>query len=203
MPSSFTQELTKRNLDFPSFALLCTRAMGVCIMMRDDDLSAPIPQEFKPQNYHKKALAKAVVKLAKLRALKGDQQTAWGKRHRKKALASTRGYAVREDNDDTLKIYGDMLVQVEAWKPPTKDHEPLQRFMIDQLKQSMRFDNHADYWQGEVAKLEAKSDKEYFAEQLKKAKDDVVYHTKEWKEEVARVKSRNQWLKRLRESLKR
>lgn len=202
MPSAFTQALTERKLDFPSFALLCTRAMGVCIMMRDDDLSAPIPQEFKPQDYHKKALAKAQAKLAKLRALKGDQQASWARRELKKALASTRGYAERESVDETLKIYQDMLVQVEAWKPPTKEHEPLQRYMIDQLKQSMQFDSHADYWKAEVAKLEAKTEKEYFAEQLKKAKDDVVYHTKEWKEEVARVKGRNQWLKRLRESLK-
>lgn len=36
--------------------------------------------------------------------------------------------------------YEDMLVKARRWKPPTRRHPSLKKFMIQQLKESIRFD---------------------------------------------------------------
>ena len=202
MPTGFVNELITRKLDFPAFALVCSRGMGVCITMRDDSLDTPIPEEFKPSDYHLKAEKKAQVKLARLQKLVGAERVAWGARELKKAIKQTRQYA--EDNDDAKQreIYADMKAKVEAWKPPTKDHVPLKTFMLDQLDSSSRSDSHDEFYLGEVRKLEAIKPLDYYRQELLKTKRDLVYHKKQYKEEVARVNQRNNWIKKLRESLK-
>ena len=39
---------------------------------------------------------------------------------------------------DGRERYETMLAEVEAWQPPTPDHEELKRFMADQLRESKR-----------------------------------------------------------------
>ena len=44
----------------------CARAFGACIMMRDESVDAPIPEEFKPSTYHIEELEKAKSDLKKV-----------------------------------------------------------------------------------------------------------------------------------------
>jgi len=202
MPTGYVNELITNKLDFPAFALVCTRAFGVCIMMRDDSLDTPIPEEFKPSDYHSKAIKKIEVKLARLKKLTGDERVSWGARELKKTIKLWKEYAQSNDTRQNLVVYEDMKKKVEAWKPPTKDHQPLKTFMLDQLESSARSDDHSSFYLGEVAKLESTKPLDYYRQQLRKAKDELAYHKKQHKEEVARVNQRNTWIRKLRESLK-
>ena len=58
MPTGYTSKIAD-GIGFKDFALSCARAFGACIEMRDDPSDKPIPNEFKPNDYHKKRMAAA------------------------------------------------------------------------------------------------------------------------------------------------
>jgi hypothetical protein len=202
--TGYTQELVDRKLGFEDFALLCSRAFGALVTLRDEPLSAPIPQELKPSNYHFKEIGKAKAALLKLRAIKTKKdRIVWGRKRLKKDIAA---YTVHRDEAKSKDTTGQMravLMKVEAWKPPHPDHAEFKKFMVQQLTDSIAMEERSgDFYGDMVTKLEGTGPLTAYEQALKKAKDDLAYHTKEWKEEVARTKSRNLWLGRLRRSLK-
>ena len=67
MPTGYTATLMEKGQDFPDFVLLCARAMGATIMLRDEPLDAPIP-EFQPSDYSAKQLEESKEELARLLA---------------------------------------------------------------------------------------------------------------------------------------
>lgn len=71
MPSAYTAPVQDGKItEFKDFAILCARAFGACIDMRDDPLDKPIPEAFSPVTKHyDEALATATNKLAALRAM--------------------------------------------------------------------------------------------------------------------------------------
>ena len=60
MTTGYTDAVGKGEItEFKDYALLCARAFGACVSMRDEPLDAEIPEEFKPNDYHEKSLQKA------------------------------------------------------------------------------------------------------------------------------------------------
>lgn len=196
MPTVYTAAIAD-GIDFEQFVMRCARAMGACILMRDDPMDAPIPERFEPSDYHARKLEEASAALAKLRVMSCDETE----------VAAQEAFAA-ETNSNTEAIarnrelrgkYEAMLTQVQAWAPPTPDHEGFKRFMTEQLTESIRFDCNEDYYQERKPKL--KTGEQWRVEQIAAALRDVDYHTRERDEEVARTESRNQWIAALRGSL--
>lgn len=53
MPTGYTAAVEDGTItEFDDFAWQCARAFGALIMMRDDPMSAPIPQKFEPTAEH-------------------------------------------------------------------------------------------------------------------------------------------------------
>lgn len=204
MPTGYTQELIDKDLDLKGFALVCARAFGVCIMMRDDSLDTPIPEEFKPSSWHRDAGSKAKVKLAKLMKMKSKtDREAWASKELKKQIAVLKRHAKLNNAEVAIKKMRAMLVEVNAWCPPTDEHAPLKKYMQDQLMSSIEADGHGtDYYSKEATKLQAVKPIDYYHSEVKRAKENVAYHKREWLAEVARVNQRNTWIKKLRNSLK-
>lgn len=202
MATGYTQQLIDKNLDFKGFALVCARAMGVCIMMRDNPMDEPIPEEFKTQPYHRDALKKAQAAFTKLSKITSrDAQEAWGRRAIKKEIALNKKHDSKSKAEGFERMEA-MLKEVQAWEPPTKDHQPFKDFMIRQLTSSIGFDKpSSNYYAEAVAKLENTGSCDHYRAALKKAKEEIVCHKKHWAEEVARVNERNTWIRKLRESL--
>ena len=65
MATGYTHSI-KNDITFEQFALLCARAFGACIEMRDDPTDKPIPKKFKVDSYHAKELKEAKTKLKTL-----------------------------------------------------------------------------------------------------------------------------------------
>jgi len=179
----------------PDFVMLCARAMGATIMMRDDPLNAPIPK-FEPSGYHTKAIAKAKAKLARLQAMDNDARIAFGEEEKASEITRHREWIAREEAENE-RLEG-MREQVEAWTPPTVDHEGLKAFMLEQIKISM---NNLDYQRDAIAKAEAKAPVDYYAEATAKARRDIEYHAAENAKEIERTVCRNEWVEKLRGSL--
>lgn len=200
MPTAFTESLVKNNLDFRAFVMLCTRGMGATIMMRDDPFDAPIPERFEPSDYHAKCLREAKDRLELLKSMKPAESRLWARAELKKLVEECNKQLANQQAENRLGRYRAMLAQVQAWQPPTADHQGLKDFMTRQLEESMEFD-HTDYYAKRVAELNATTPETYFLEQIATASHDIDYHSKEYAEEVQRTESRNRWLKQLRDAL--
>jgi hypothetical protein len=73
--TGYVHHMVEKNQTFPQFAMSCARAFGALIEMRDEGMDAKIPDEIKPEPYHKKAAAEARKELA---AFEDDEGWAFG-----------------------------------------------------------------------------------------------------------------------------
>lgn len=197
MPTGYTHAVqTGEITEFPDFAMQCARAFGALIMMRDEPSGAEIPEAFEPSTYSAERATEARAKLAALQAMTDPEIKAaadadyrgrldsWEQRKRKRAEGKAR--------------YEAMLAKVTAWTPPTPDHVEMKSFMLDQLKESIKFDCSGDY----DVKPEPVSIYEWRIAEINRLTKDIAYHEKAQAEEVARTEGRNLWLRALRDSLK-
>lgn len=195
MPTGYTACI-KDGVSFEKFVMGCARAMGACVTMRDDSSDTPIPDEFEASDHHKNAYEKAkkeLVKLYKMSKKTVEEKTAKYNEDRKVANREA------ECRDKELsEKYLDMIKKVEDWIPPTKDHVAFKTFMLDQLRDSIRFD--CGY--RSAINVEDVSAEEWKNQQEAKILRNIEYHKKEYAEEVKRAKERTAWVSDLRKSLR-
>lgn len=196
MPTGYTAKIAD-GISFEEFLLSCAKAFGACVTMRDDDLNTPIPEEFRPSDYHKKEIAIVKCKLKRLETLKvSDIEKLAEKQYQDEIKLNKK--MISEANS-LRKKYEAMLEKVNSWVPPTPEHENLKNFMIQQITESIDFDCDTEYY------LEKKFIKLPWRQWLKEEKQmlqhDLVYHMKKHREEIERVEGRNKWIKELRMSL--
>jgi hypothetical protein len=188
MPTGYTAIIEEKpDLTFREFALRCARGMGACIMQRDDPMDDP-PRAPEPSDYHAKALQTATSRLAELRGMKPEAIRAmWQAEVERidKSNAESRAKAA-----ETERRYKRMREQVAAWSPPSKDHQGLKRFMLEQI------DACESDWKAYVVEAPP-TPKDWHAAELKRAERDVAYHTKEHGEELQRALERKEWIEKL------
>jgi hypothetical protein len=195
MPTGYTANLYKgKDVSFPEFVMRCARTFGALVTMRDEPIDAPIPEEFKPSNYHIEQLEKARQRLAEVESWDDAEAEAEAEKAYREALRYRQDTLSR--NAAIRQRYENMLARVKEWAPPTPDHRELKNFMIQQLESSIDFD--CKYDPGEPQRL---SGPEYKAQQIANAQRDIDYHTKEHAKEVERAKQRTDWIRALRGSL--
>lgn len=196
MPTGYTEGVQKgRITEFPEFALLCARAMGACVMLRDEPLSSDIP-EFKPSTYYLEALEKAKREYDEWENMTEEQRFATYESECAKNIEMANKYIAQEQVEKSR--YEAMLEQVHRFEPPTADHVGLKNFMIEQLTDSIKFDCGSDYWE-EMKK--AVSFEEWESTKHDELYSNIGRYAKEWEEEQTRTVSRNKWIKQLREAL--
>ena len=194
MPTAYTAAIYEGlNPTFPEFAMKCARAFGICQNMRDERLDVPIPDKFEVSDYHLKDLAEAKEELVKVLAMSEDDKIRdahhWNVRCEEEYTSSLeRHHKLKSD-------YMAMLNCVEAWTPPSADHDELKKYMIQQLEDGIEHDCRLP------EKMKTISSSELYTLKLKWARDDVKYHNDEHVKEVKKVRDGNYWLAELRESL--
>lgn len=197
MPTGYTHDVAEgKVITIKDFAMSCARAFGALISMRDEPMDAEIPEAFEVPTYYAEQVTKHEAKLHKLRSMSpAEAQAACQASHR----AELRAWASRCD-DRAMKLvrYQSMLQQVEAWAVPTLEHIELRDFMAEQIATSVKYD--CEPWSGEqMPVLQRWPD--WLRQQIAKAEWDVAYYRENRAKEVARMKSRNEWLSALRGSL--
>jgi hypothetical protein len=196
MPTGYTSDLYDgKRQTFEEFAMRCARAFGPLVTMREDPSGAPIPDEFKPSDYRVKALATARSDLAGVEAWTLEEAQTAAEASYKQALAR---YAEALDEAGARRErYEGMLAKVEAWEPPTPDHQGLKDFMAQQLRESIDFDCNTDYCQ----QPEKLSGADFKAQAVEAAKRSVEYHEGELTKERERAEKSTAWVRALRDSL--
>ncbi len=196
MPTGYTAGVQDGTItEFGAFAMQCARAFGALIEMRDDPMDAPVPQEFKPSDYHVKAKAEAEARLIQLVAMDEGEAHDRAKAEFDAAVVDLNEYRAKaaEQGQRYLK----MLNKATAWTAPTKDHDGLRDFMINQLNESIRHDCDTSY----RAYPTQLTGKEWLANSIESARKSIGYHTEQLIEEEKRARTRTEWVKSLRLSL--
>lgn len=139
MPTGYTHNVGDGTLtEFRDFALQCARAFGALIDMRDEPLSAEIPEAIAPTTYYSERLAESEALLAALDRMSDDEIRQATEAHNAECTAAYRKRC--QDLQDTRERYLAMLAKVREWTPPTPDHEGMKSFMAEQLITSIDFD---------------------------------------------------------------
>jgi len=194
MPTGYTADVGDGKVtDFRTFALICARQFGACIMQRDDPMNEP-PKHREPSDYNAKALATAKATLAELQAMTEDEAGRRADTEHSAAVAEHERY--RAKRRDTKSRYRAMLRKVEAWHPPTSGHTEMRRFMIDQLMESIEFDC-AEYG----GRPKHMTGAEWLSAKRAAASRDIGYHSQKHAEELERCAGANAWIDALYASL--
>lgn len=196
MPTGYTAELMKKGMPFEKFVMTCARAFGALITMRDEPLSAPI-KEFKPSDYHLKEIDEAKNLVRLLENMNSGERITEGNNLIKMRQKDVNRCIAKETKENAF--LEDMEKQVREWTPPSSEHRELRTFMLDQIMISK---NNVTYWKKELSKAMSLDPMSEFCSKLARAYDDIVYHEKEYAEEVERVNGRNKWIKQLKDSLR-
>lgn len=187
-----------QEMTFEQFMLRCARSFGALVHMREESLDAPIPDEILPSDYHLKAIQEVEKKLADFLANRPkfdkleERYAKYAEKKRNEILKEN------EKRKIVKERYMAILDKVKAWNPPTKDHENLKRFAIDQLEQSIEWDCR-DYSSKIPTKEEWIDSEMNFDKHLQKELD---YHREEHEKAVQSAKLRTEWIQALKKSLK-
>lgn len=199
--TGYVHRMIDNQMNFEQFVMNCSRAMDALAMMRDDPMDAEIPERFEPSDYYLQQEKEVRAKLAEIQGLSDQQLIERGRTAKEKALEYFKNASGADSKD--IEACRTMLAQVEAWEPPTSDHQGLKEFMVQQLTSSIggaRVDMPS-YWEERLEKEIAKSPKQYVTEEIAELHRTIARSVEEYAKEVERTESRNLWLKQLRESL--
>lgn len=198
MPTGYTLDIYDgKSVSFENFAMNCARAFGYLIEMRDEPLNAPI-KVMVPSDYHSQQLKKLQEMIEKFESLSLDGAN-------KKAQKEYE-LAMKEHNKTTQSYrklhgrYSKMLEKVMDWEPPSRCHETLKDFMISQLEDSMEGDcNLKSHERYKPKLIEGSKWKKIHIENCER---DIKYHTEQFEKEKANCQKINEWVSKLRESVK-
>jgi len=175
MPTGYTAKLMEEGQSFEEFIL----------------------ERFEPSQFYVEKEMEAKATLEKLEGMSPDEQMEYGEDERARRIAERVKWLQKEiEENDAL---AQMRDQAAMWTPPSPDHVGLKEFMLDQLDIS----RHDVSWiRRDIDALTAKAPILFYIDDLKEAKDSVQRYADEYEKEVDRVEMRNEWLKKLRESIK-
>lgn len=197
MPTGYTAKIGEGQ-SFEDFVLGCARAFGACIMQRDDPMSdKPTLQE--PSTYHSEKLEEAQAQLAEFLGMTEDEKLDYGRQCKEEAIFRAEESLAK--NKALAAKYDDMMDKVEAWTPPTFEHEELKQFMLNQIQESKRFDCMSSYYKDELAKAKTQTPFQFYQKMIDSIAWNIKYHSEESIKDVERTLGRNDWIKKLYESL--
>lgn len=183
MPTSYTLNILN-DISFAEFVLECCEGH-----IRRADL--------KLEPYHKDELAEAWVELVKLKGLNADEIDLMYERAYHDACNV---YAVDiQRRKDARTKYEAMKLKVEAWEPPTDNHEYFKHFMLSQIDISMQSDcpvlSHTFPPERILPSV-------WYDAKIKSLEDDIEYSGNAHGKHVTELAASRLWLKQVEDSLK-
>lgn len=197
MPSGFTYKVENGEMtDLNEFVWKCARGMGALDHMHEDGPDIPINfSDTEPVEHCEKNLEHAKLERDALDMLSADQM----RRHLEERYQSAHSDTVDcyDQWEEENGRYQAMLDKVQAWEPPTKEHEGFKQFMIGQLESSMH----------PARKEPPKQAAPDWGTEEKRLRDGMLKDIGYYEKHLAKAKERNQermnWLTALDESVPR
>ena len=200
MPTGYTAYIEDGKInDAKDFLMLCLRAFGVCMEMRDDSFSKPIPEKFVPSDYYSKSAERTQKEINEL--LNTSDETLEAKMVDDKNKNIDRCNKAIKENLAKKKSYQSILSQINNWNPQQK-YLAVKEFATNQIIMSMeQLDN--SYYEKEICELNSSniSIVEYRAMLLKSLGESLSYAAEHLQHEIKNVEEKNSFLSGFRESI--
>jgi hypothetical protein len=203
MPTGYTAGIIDGTTKtFNEFATICMRAFGATIHMRDENMDKPYEPRI-PSDYHTKELQKAKEKLEQAEKLTDNKLIEL----EIKKLNERKEYHVKRITEakEVNKRLNDFLSKAKVFEPPTKEHENIKDFMIEQISKTIDFDGKYEYNEKELVGIEIElkniDANIVRAKLIEDANNDIEYHTKKHKEELKRCEDSNKWVEQFLNAL--
>jgi hypothetical protein len=203
MPSGYTAGIIDGKIKtFREFAVLCVRAFGAAIHMKDDSLSEEYTERV-PNDYYQERIKAGREKLVKVFSITDEQiiQT------RMDALLTSKEYYTKLliERTKDKKILEEILEGAKKYKA-SEQYQGIKTFMIEQLSETLKHDGDTSYVERELEQLERDIDKKVNAEDMRsimldEANKDIQYYQERYDEELARCVESNEWVKNFFNSL--
>lgn len=204
MPTGYTAGILDGKVKtFQQFAAQCIRAFGSAIHMRDEPWDKKYTPR-KPSDYHSKAIAEAE-KLLKKYANCSDKEII---DLRSGQLETDRRYHLNKikEIEENFKKLNNILQEARDYTPPTSEHTGIKDFMIEQLRETIKYDGSTDYYDEKIESINkelSNLDPVVIRHKLiEEANHDLQYHKKEYDREVELCNKHNEWAKQFLDSLK-
>jgi hypothetical protein len=202
MPTGYTASIHDGEpVTGKQFILACARNFGAFIHLRDERMDAELTLPSAPDNsFYEKNLAEAKHQLKMAEAMTVEEAQKMAEEsyngsilHMKKVIADKKVISER---------YNKVLVEVEAWTPPTDEHQNLKDFAINQLKLSMNSDCGMDYWEEQLKTLKKSTGEEFREERIKYMQREVTYYERSLQERLESHQGKIEWIETLFEAVK-
>lgn len=179
------------------FLMLCARAFGACVEIRDEPLLVQIPERFESTDCYTELIARSRNKIAELQSLSKNEIR---ERMDKSRRNIEQSYLERiEAARKTKEKYANILEEVERWNPPTPKHEELKRFALNQIR--ITYDDINVKMPDSISKEFDVSEEEWREAMVSSIEDDIHRYKEYRQRDIDATKTRNEWIAILRESL--
>lgn len=208
MPTGYTYFIENGDISTGAeFLKKCIRNFGCCIDQRDDPLTEPLKTDIHADSYHKKCYEEAVNRLENFRKRTSDEMSDDIINAKQKELSGKKLYLSHQEllRDRYLKVRN----EVEAWVPPTPDHEGIKRFALDQIDMCIPTEKDINKLREQVRDLDENCNSEidesdigkYIIEETKFLERDIEYYKKKMIEDEERAANRTKFIKDFLSSL--
>jgi len=194
MPTGYTYGVADGTIaDHKEYILTCARAFGAMMHQRDNSLSSDL-QPREKSAYYDERVATDTEELQKYSRMTVEEAQVHMDAEYEEEMVEYKNRV--EENAKQQSRYKEFLKRVKAWKPPTPEHDGLKKFAIEQLEESIRYD---DYEPAEPRKPKYPS--VWLAQKILEATQSLAYAVANLQEEDERVEKANAWIESLRKSL--
>lgn len=183
------------------FLLLCTRAFGIAIDLKDEPLDKSTPENFEPDTFYKDLYENALKELQHAQEMtfqEAKDNFVQSYRNRVDIYSKQASVLVA-----TNKKYEKVRKEIESWVPPSNDYINLKEFALKQIDMCMVEQKAIDKY-NELAKekLDCSDSavRKYMVDTVKQCQDVVNRYKEKWQRELDRSKSKTEWMKKLVES---
>ena len=195
MPTGYTDAVGKGEVvDFDDFARKCARAMGACIMQRDDPHDAPVKMD-TVSNYYSRSIKEDKKDIKEFESMTTEEKLLKFSKYKAEQLIYHLNVIAK--NSEVEKNYRSMLENVLEWEAPTEDHVGFKDFMEDQLTESIKFDCNPKWSIKSIQNLHDLTFEDWCESYLENLWDSIRRSNKNLREEIQRVQERNIWKSKL------
>lgn len=194
MPTFYTAPIEDKDLTLKEFMQLCTSNF---VLGNENLPFGEWPEYAEPSEREMDDLDSALQEMRELLTLTLEEMEIKAKQSYDNEVAYRNKQLERSDKLE--KRYNKMLKLIEAWKPPTPEHEGFKDFMLNQIKISLESDTLRDYFtKYPIKKL---SGQEWMNQRAESIGEDAKRAIEGQIKEITRTAYRNKWLKELKESI--
>lgn len=204
MPTGYTAQIEDGKItNAKDFLLLCTRAFGVAIDLKDEPLSTPTPMEFEPDEYYKINLQRREQELEESKQMTIDEFIEREKHSMQRSAEFAREHI--KEMKSANKRYLRIREVISKWNPPTTSHEGLKEFALEQIDKSIYSEDYFS-WSEKIIEHSntVRSQEEWndlFDEYIKAAEEDVKRAKKRYDDAVELARWNTSYMKMLIESI--